>query len=77
MKYLLIFLSTILAFAALALLRIFLDTFRGWIEGPRTNIILPGLGLIISTPFLLILLLIVEIVLVSILIFFVWLILRQ
>lgn len=76
MKYLLIILSALTAFAALAVLRVLLYTFKGWLEGPRTNVLLPGLGLIISTPLFLVVLLVAEAVLVSLLIVFIRLIFK-
>lgn len=53
MKYFLIITALILAAISLGIIILFVLLYSAWINGDVDNVVLPGVGLLISTPFIL------------------------
>lgn len=67
MRYFLIISSLVLAAISFGIIVLFILLYSAWINGDEDNILLPGLGLVISIPFILAVLAVIEIVITLIL----------
>lgn len=70
MRYFLIIAALILAAISLGIIILFILLYSAWINGDTGNVVFPGLGLIISTPFILAVLAVIEF-LISLILYFI------
>lgn len=70
MKYFLIFAALISAAISLGIIVLFILLYSAWINGGMDNILFPGLGLVISVPFILVVLAVIEF-LISFILYFI------
>ncbi|HQU82440.1 MAG TPA: hypothetical protein PKY59_04920 [Pyrinomonadaceae bacterium] len=62
MKYFLIISALILAAISLGIIVLFILLYSAWINGGMDNILFPGLGMVVSVPFILVVMAVVEFV---------------